>query len=72
MTPHQPALPGVMGLLAEPGDVILSEAITSPDTRSIAGQLGQMLVGLPMDDEGADSAAFAEACVSGIVRRMNR
>jgi DNA-binding transcriptional MocR family regulator len=42
--------------------VILSEAITYPGTRSIAGQLGLSLVGLPMDDEGIDADAFAEAC----------
>ena len=34
-----PALVGILGLLAKPGDVVLSEAITYPGTRSIAGQL---------------------------------
>ncbi len=57
-----PALLGIMGLLARPGEVILSEAITYPGTRSIAGQLGLSLVGLPMDAEGVDADAFAAAC----------
>jgi DNA-binding transcriptional MocR family regulator len=57
-----PALLGIMGLLARPGEVILSEAITYPGTRAIAGQLGLSLVGLPMDDEGIDPDALADAC----------
>lgn len=61
-----PALVGIFGLLAKPGDVILSECLTYPGARSIAGQLGLSLVGLPMDDEGVDADAFADAC-----RRLN-
>jgi DNA-binding transcriptional MocR family regulator len=57
-----PALLGILGLLARPGEVILSEAISYPGTRSIAGQLGLVLTGLPMDDEGIDPDAFADAC----------
>jgi DNA-binding transcriptional MocR family regulator len=57
-----PALVGILGLLARPGDVVLSEAITYPGARSIAGQLGLSLVGLPMDDEGVEPDAFAAAC----------
>ena len=58
-----PALTSIFGLLARPGDTILSEAITYPGARSIAGQLGLSLVGLPMDEEGVDADAFAAACV---------
>ncbi len=57
-----PALFGILGLLARPGDVVLSEAITYPGARSIAGQHGLSLVGLPMDDEGVEADAFATAC----------
>ncbi len=57
-----PALLGIMGLLARPGDTVLAEAITYPGARSIAGQLGLSLVGLPMDDEGVEPDAFAAAC----------
>src|SRR6266436_1182076 len=45
-----PAILGILGLLTKPG------------ARSIAAQLGLKLVGLPMDNEGVDAAAFAEAC----------
>ncbi len=57
-----PAILGILGLLAKPGDTVLSEAITYPGARSIAAQLGLKLVGLAMDDEGVDATAFAEAC----------
>src|SRR3984893_9456140 len=57
-----PALLGILGILAKAGDVVLSEALTYPGARSIAAQLGLKLVGLPMDDEGVDPDAFADAC----------
>src|SRR6266849_2242660 len=56
------ALLGILGILAKAGDVVLSEDLTYPGTRSIAAQLGLRLVGLPMDDEGIVADAFAEAC----------
>ncbi len=58
-----PALLGIFTLLAKPGDTILCEALTYPGARSIAAQLGLRLVGLPMDRDGIDPDAFAEACV---------
>src|SRR5271168_5164519 len=57
-----PALLGIFGILGKAGDVFLCEAITYPGARSIAAQLGLNLVGLPMDEEGVDPAAFADAC----------
>jgi len=57
-----PALLGILGMLAKAGDVVLSESLTYPGTRSITAQLGLRLVGLPMDDEGVDASAFADAC----------
>jgi DNA-binding transcriptional MocR family regulator len=57
-----PALLGILGLLAKAGDVILSEALTYPGVRSIAAQLGLKLAGLPMDEQGVDADAFADAC----------
>jgi DNA-binding transcriptional MocR family regulator len=58
-----PALLAIFGILAKPGEALLSEAITYPGARSLAAQLGLKLVGLPMDDEGVDPDAFADACV---------
>jgi DNA-binding transcriptional MocR family regulator len=57
-----PALLGIFGVLAKAGDVVLAEAITYPGARSISTQLGLRLVGLPMDAEGIDPAALADAC----------
>ncbi len=57
-----PALLGILGLLARPGETVLAEAVTYPGVRSIAGQLGLSLVGLPMDQQGVDADAFADAC----------
>jgi DNA-binding transcriptional MocR family regulator len=57
-----PALLGIFGTLAKPGDTILSEAITYPGIRSIAAQLGLNLVGLPMDEHGIHPDALVEVC----------
>jgi DNA-binding transcriptional MocR family regulator len=57
-----PALLGILSVIAKVGDVMLSEQLTYPGARSIATQLGLRLVGLPMDDNGIDAEAFAEAC----------
>jgi DNA-binding transcriptional MocR family regulator len=57
-----PALLGILTILAKPGDAILCEAITYPGIRSIAAQLGLTLIGLPMDAEGIEVDALAEAC----------
>jgi DNA-binding transcriptional MocR family regulator len=57
-----PALLAIFGLLAKPGEMVLSENITYPGMRSIAAQLRLNLTGLPMDEEGIIPAAFADAC----------
>jgi DNA-binding transcriptional MocR family regulator len=56
------ALLGILGLLAKPGQVILSECITYPGIRAIAAQLSLSLAGLPMDNEGIVPEAFSAAC----------
>lgn len=56
------ALLGILGVLARPGDVVLAEALSYPGIRSIAAQLGIRLVGLAMDGDGVEPAAFDEAC----------
>jgi DNA-binding transcriptional MocR family regulator len=57
-----PALLGILGIVAKAGDVVLSESLTYPGVRSIAAQLGLKLVGVPMDDEGIEADALADAC----------
>ncbi|MFT0858638.1 PLP-dependent aminotransferase family protein [Ancylobacter sp. G4_0304] len=65
-----PALLGILTLLARPGETVLCEAITYPGIRSIAAQLGLRLQGLPMDGEGIDPDAFAEACRTGAPKAL--
>ncbi|MGZ9719472.1 aminotransferase-like domain-containing protein [Rhizobium miluonense] len=57
-----PTLLAIVGLLARPGDVVLSENITYAGIRSIAAQLRLNLAGLPMDEQGVLPDAFGEAC----------
>jgi DNA-binding transcriptional MocR family regulator len=57
-----PALLGILGVLTKAGDVLLSESLTYPGARSIAAQLGLRHVGVPMNDDGIDADAFADAC----------
>ena len=56
------ALLGILNVVARPGDVVLTEALTYPGIRAIAAQLGIRLLGLAMDGDGIVPAAFAEAC----------
>jgi DNA-binding transcriptional MocR family regulator len=58
----QGALAATVGLLAAPGDTILTEALTYPGFRSLAVQLRLRLVGVAMDVEGIEPAAFEAAC----------
>ena len=48
--------------LAAKGETILCEAITYPGARAISAQLGLNLIGLPMDHEGIEPDALADAC----------
>ena len=57
-----PALLGIFGMLAKPGETILCEAITYPGARAIAAQLGLRLVGLEMDEDGVTPDALDHAC----------
>jgi len=57
------ALHAIFSAVAKPGEIILAEAITYPGARSLAAQLGIRLAGLPMDGEGIDPEALADACV---------
>jgi DNA-binding transcriptional MocR family regulator len=56
------ALLGIFSTLAKPGDTLLCENVTYPGARSIAAQLGLKLIGLPMDKDGIDPDALADAC----------
>lgn len=56
------ALVSIFGIVAKPGEIILTEAITYPGARSIAAQLGIRLVGLTMDEHGVDPDGLRMIC----------
>ncbi|GJE61741.1 Histidinol-phosphate aminotransferase [Methylobacterium trifolii] len=56
------ALDAILGYVAEPGDVLCTEALTYPGVRALAAHRGLRVVGLPMDAEGVEPDAFAAAC----------
>lgn len=56
------ALLGILSAITKPGDVLLSENLTYPGIKSVAALVGIELHGLPMDHEGIEPDAFAEAC----------
>jgi DNA-binding transcriptional MocR family regulator len=48
-----------------PGDLAVTEAVTYAGIKAIAALLGLQLRGLPIDEEGLDPQAFADACRRG-------
>ncbi len=56
------ALLAIMGAVCKPGDALCAEELTYPGARALAAHLGRPLIGLPMDAEGVDADAFADAC----------
>src|SRR5215470_3857598 len=60
----------VLGTLAGPGDVVLTEAVTYPGVKVLADLLRFELVGLAMDSQGILPDAFEKACRSGRPRAL--
>ncbi|MBP0495128.1 PLP-dependent aminotransferase family protein [Roseomonas indoligenes] len=58
----QPALLAVLGQLAGPGDVVLTDALTYPGIRAAAAQLGIRLAGVARDEGGMRPDAVEAAC----------
>lgn len=58
----QPALLAALSILAEPGDVVLTDRLTYPGMRSAAAQLGVRLVGITTDAEGLQPEVVEAAC----------
>ncbi len=56
-----PTILAVLMLLARPGDVVLSESVTYPGVRAIAGRLNLRLEGLAEDADGILPDALEEA-----------
>jgi DNA-binding transcriptional MocR family regulator len=58
----QSALTAVLGTLAQPGSVVLTDALTYPGLRAAAAQLGIQLVGVATDADGILPDALEKAC----------
>lgn len=58
----QTAIAAALSVLTSPGDVILTEKMTYPGLRTVANQLGILLVGVDGDEQGFLPAALEEAC----------
>lgn len=61
----QHAISVLLSMLAEPGDTILTEALTYPAFRGAAEHARLRVQGLEMDEEGIDVDAFRRACKAG-------
>lgn len=58
----QPAIAGILSLLAKPGDTVLADMLTYPGVRTVAAQLGIRLLGVEADAEGLSPEALDLAC----------
>ncbi len=66
----QHAMAVVLGTLAGPGDVVLTEALTYPGVKAIADLFRFELVGLAMDSQGILPHAFEKACRGGRAKAL--
>jgi DNA-binding transcriptional MocR family regulator len=58
----QHGMTAVFAALFAPGDVVLTEALTYPGMKTLAGLLALRLQGVAMDEDGLRPDAFAAAC----------
>lgn len=58
----QTILFNLLSYLAQPGDVVLTEALTFPGIKAVATRLGVRLIGVAMDEGGILPDALAKAC----------
>lgn len=58
----QPALLAALGAVAQPGDTVLTDALTYPGFRAAAARLGVRLAGVPADADGLVPDAVDAAC----------
>jgi len=60
----------IFATLMQPGDTVLTDRLTYSGMKSLAQLLRLRLKGLPMDREGLDPDAFAEACDDPSVKAL--
>lgn len=64
----QHAMMCALTVVARPGDVVMTEALTAPGLKDIASWMPLRLHGLPCDDRGLLPMAFEAACRLGVSR----
>ncbi len=67
----QHGLTTVLATLLGPSDLVLTEALTYPGIKAVAGLLRLRLQGLPLDREGLRPDAFEAACRNGGVKALH-
>lgn len=66
----QHAMTAVFSALLRPGELVLTESLTYPGMRALAGLLHLRLQGLPMDEQGLLPGPLEAACRSGAARAL--
>jgi len=66
----QHGLTTVLATLLQPGDLLLTEALTYPGLKAVAGLLHLRLQGLALDAHGLRPDAFEDACRAGAARAL--
>lgn len=69
-TGSQHGLAVVLATLLEPGDLVLTEALTYAGVKAVAGLLHLRLHGLPVDAQGLRPDALEAACREGAARAL--
>lgn len=64
----QHAMTCALSVVARPGDVVMTESLTSPGFKDIAGWMPLRTHGLPCDEDGLLPMAFDAACRLGVSR----
>ena len=60
----------VLATLLSPGELLLTEELTYPGLKAVAGLLHLRTRGLPLDEKGLVPEAFADACRKGDARAL--
>lgn len=66
----QHGMTAVFGGLLRPGDLVVTEALTYPGLKALAGLMHLRLAGLAIDDQGLRPDAFEAACRGGGVKAL--
>jgi DNA-binding transcriptional MocR family regulator len=66
----QHAVATILATLLQPGDQVLTERLTYPGMKAVAGLLHLELVGLPLDEEGLLPDGLESACREGRPRAL--